>query len=151
MSCINLYRNVCIAEKMLNSLFSSLISPGLLFSNVGGQVLSGFVTMTRYGFSPMPQFLMFPIIWINAIEFNLLVTTISSYLHVNSSKFRDDLLRKQNFKLRFYRKLVRTQIKACHSMKIQFGSNFIDSGTPLVNQNFAWNQTASLMLLYKSQ
>lgn len=40
--------------------------------------------------------------------------------------------------------------KACTVLKIKFGSNFIDRGTPLVIQKFCLDQTMSLVLIDES-
>lgn len=45
------------------------------------------------------------------------------------------------------KKLIRRQVKGCSMLKVKFGSNFIDRGTPLVIQNFCINQTVSLTLI----
>lgn len=45
------------------------------------------------------------------------------------------------------RSLVTREIKACSVLKIKFGSNFIDNGTPLVIQDFCMNQTLNLLLI----
>lgn len=136
---------------MLNDAFSAVVVPSLLLNATGVQIFSGFVTISKHSLIPMPQFLLFPMIWSNSSVFNLIVTTLASYVYGNSNrlmgKLRDLTCR---LRFRFGSKLARRELRSCSRLKIKFGNNFIDGMTPLINQNLAWNQTLSLMLLGQS-
>lgn len=151
MSCVTLYRKIAIAEKILNATFAAFVLPTILFSVVGIQIFSGFVSISRDSLIPMPQFLLFPLVWLNCTLFNMLVTTLSSYVYGNSNRIIGTL-GELGCKLRFRigRRLARRELRSCAPLKIKFGNNFISGITPLVNQDLALNQTVSLVLLRKS-
>ncbi|OXA49224.1 hypothetical protein Fcan01_16026 [Folsomia candida] len=151
MPCIRLYRKIWIVERMLNAIFSAALLPIMLLNWTSVQIFAGFVTISRHSVVQMPQYLMFPIVWWNCIALNLSVTTLSSYIYGNSGRIMGQLgkLRCQ-LRFRFGRKLAHRELRSCTPLKIKFGNNFIDGMTPIVNQDLAWNQTMSLMLLGKS-
>ncbi|OXA49512.1 hypothetical protein Fcan01_16030 [Folsomia candida] len=150
MSSIKLYRKICIVERMLNNAFSAVVVPCLLLNAMGVQICSGFVTISRHSLIPMPQFLLYPLVWLNAIVFNFLVTTLSSYVYGNSGKIVGKLEKIMcHLRFRYGRRIAQRELRSCSRLKIKLGNNFIDGMTPLVNQDLAWNQTMSLMLLRK--
>lgn len=136
---------------MLNDAFSAVVVPSLLLNAIGVQIFAGFVTISKHSLIPMPQFLLFLMIWSNSIVFNLLVTTLSSYVYGNSDRVIGKLgeMRGQ-LRFPFGRRLALKELKSYTRLKIKFGNNFFNGMTPLVNQNLAWNQTLSLMLLQQS-
>lgn len=146
--CILLYRKVAIVERMLNGTFSKFILPIIMVTFTALQILSGFVSISRYDYIPMPQFLQFPLIWLNIFAFNMLVTTLCSSVNENSESLLQEMtemLYQERFKI--CRKYVTRELKACFPLKMRFGNNFIDGGTPLTIQDFVLNQTVSLMLM----
>lgn len=148
---ITLYRKILIAEKMLNATFASYIFPGILFSCTGIQIFSGFVSISRHSLIPMPQFLLYPLVWLNCTLFNLLVTTLSSYVYKNSNKIIGNLVEiRSHLRFRFGRRLLSREVRSCSRLKIRFGNNFFNGITPLVSQDLALSQTMSLVLLRKS-
>lgn len=96
---------------------------------------------------PMPVFLIFPVILVDASVNNILVFTLASWVFNSSVKYLKGV---EKMTLQFRsQSLIRKQLKSCGTLKIKFGSNFIDNGTPLVIQNFCLNQTMSIILIHK--
>ncbi|OXA47836.1 hypothetical protein Fcan01_17249 [Folsomia candida] len=92
---------------------------------------------------PFPT--IFPVIQLEATLNNIVIFTLASWVFNSSIK---SLKKLDGTTLQFVRRsVIRKKLKACGTLKIKFGSNFIDSGTPLVIQNFCLNQTMSLILM----
>lgn len=109
------------------------------------QIVVQCVCITMHSEIPMPVFLIFPIILVDAMTTNILIFTLASWVFNSSTKS----LKKLDLTTLQYarRSVVRKQLKSCGTLKIKFGSNFIDKGTPLVIQNFCLDQTMSLILI----
>ncbi|OXA42442.1 hypothetical protein Fcan01_22758 [Folsomia candida] len=79
---------------------------------------------------PMPVFLIFPVILVDASVNNILVFTLASWVFNSSVKYLKGV---EKMTLQFRsQSLIRKQLKSCGTLKIKFGSNFIDNGTPLI-------------------
>lgn len=116
------------------------------------QILTQYVSIMMHDEIPMPVFLIFPLVWANVIVNNIFVFTLASWVNNVSIK----ILREQtNAMIRRgwggRKSSLIKSAKACPALKIKFGSNFIDSGTPLVIQDFCQAQTMSLILISASQ
>lgn len=111
----------------------------------GLQIVAQYVCIRLNTEIPMPGFLVFPLIGVNAIIYDILIFTVASSVH----NLSQDILQS------FCRKISgismdpveRRRTKCCSVLKIKFGSNFIDRGTPLVIQDFCMNQTVNLVLI----
>lgn len=79
---------------------------------------------------------------------NMVIITLASRVH---SASRDLLTSLKQLKLEKRSKLMRKELQACNTLRIKFGSNFIDNGTPLVMQDVCINQIMSLVLLKRSR
>ncbi|OXA49222.1 hypothetical protein Fcan01_16024 [Folsomia candida] len=151
LECIALYRKVLVAEKMFNATFAPLILPVSLFCMTGIEIFSGFVSISRHSLIPMPQFMLYPLVWLNCTLFNLLATTLSSYVYENSNRMKEKLKELVcQVRFGFGRRLLLRELRSCTPLKIRFENNFIDGMTPLANQDLAVTQTMSLVLLGKS-
>lgn len=141
---IQLYRYAQILDKSFNSFLSEQIIPAIMFCNPVIEIFSLFVCISYVNEVPMPGFLVFPFLLVASGVINIVIITLASRIyglsrHLLTSLERMTLLKRS--------KLMRRKLKACNKLKIEFGSNFIDNGTPVVLQNFCINQTLSLILL----
>ncbi|OXA42400.1 hypothetical protein Fcan01_22900 [Folsomia candida] len=78
---------------------------------------------------------------------NIFVITLASRVNASSKR----VLKILSGKIVGFRgaemRHLRRELAACGVLKIKFGNNFIDNGTPLVMQNFCINQTLSLCMV----
>ncbi|OXA54829.1 GTPase Obg [Folsomia candida] len=144
-ACIEVYRGIQILEKLFNNFLMDRIVPGMLLLMPALQVLTQYVSVMMHEDIPMPLFLVFPIIWLNTVTNNILIFTLASWVNNTSTKVLKEQ-RSSIVKQGFGAKRS-TQVKACTVLKIKFGSNFLDRGTPLVIQDFCLNTTLSLILI----
>lgn len=93
----------------------------------------------------MPGFLVFPMILFDAVIVNMLTITLASNVHKESVKLLRVMAKNAIGQGQYA--VTKRQLRACTLLKIKFGSNFIDRGTPLVIQTFCLNQTVSLGLI----
>lgn len=144
-SCVQRYRMIQLIEKIMNAFLMEKVAPSLVCGMPLLQIVLQYVTITMYGGIAMPVFLMFPMTMVNAIVNNILIFTLASWVFNSSVKS----LKKLEMRILqcTRRSVIRKQLKSCGRLKIKFGSNFIDSGTPLVIQDFCFNQTMSLILI----
>lgn len=87
------------------------------------------------------------IMGMDAIICNLVVFTLASQVHNSSLKIMRNLGRKSMALFGQGRSIAKRQLRACAILRVKFGSNFIDRGTPLVVETFCINQTMSLTLI----
>lgn len=129
----------------MNAFLKDRLLPGIMICSPLMQTAGMYVSINLHGEISMPGFLLFPIIAIDTGITNILVFTMASAVH-NVSHRALTSLRRNSMKLPGM-KLSKRQMMAFSNLKIKFGSNFIDRGTPLVMQNFCINQTMSLTLI----
>ncbi|OXA61761.1 hypothetical protein Fcan01_00410 [Folsomia candida] len=144
--CIQFYQRIQILEKLYNSFLRDRILPSLMLCVPGLQVITQYVTINHYSDIAMPGFLAFPMIAVNCVVTNVLAFTLASF--VNSAS--EEVMKSLGRKMRGFsgkKALIKRQIRGCAVLKVKFGSNFIDRGTPLVVQTFCINQTVSLTLI----
>lgn len=145
--CIKFYREIQILEKILNSFLMPSIVPLTIVIIPLHKIIAQYVCVMLRDEIPMPGFLVFPIMGVDSTIVNILVFTLASLVH-NASR---DILQKLGQKIVTFRggneDRLRRKVKACAVLKIKFGSNFIDQGTPLVIQNFCMTQTMNLILM----
>ncbi|OXA49376.1 hypothetical protein Fcan01_15930 [Folsomia candida] len=144
-SCISKYRMIQLVEKIMNAFSMEQVVPSIVCGIPLLQIVLQYVIITMHGEIAMPVFLMFPATLFNAVVNNMLIFTLASWVYNSSVK----VLRKLDMTILQYtrKSVIRKQWKSCGRLKIKFGSNFIDGGTPLVIQNFCLNQTMSLILI----
>ncbi|OXA49640.1 hypothetical protein Fcan01_15394 [Folsomia candida] len=146
-ACIRLYRYIQILEKSFNAFIIERIVP-LLISCIPAIQISGlYVCITMHGEIGLPGFAIFPLMVIAAGINNILVITLASMVNISSQRVLDTLTQKVVGFQRGKRILHLKELRACGVLKIKFGSNFIDRGTPLAMQNFCISQTVSLCLV----
>ncbi|OXA64379.1 hypothetical protein Fcan01_00593 [Folsomia candida] len=143
--CIHLYRCIQILEKSFNAFLMPRIVPATMFCVPAIEILAFYVCISFHADISMPAFLIFPVMAVCAGMNNILVITLASRVNVASQKMKIAVQKRTVGRCR--RALAKRQIRACNVLKIKFGSNFIDEGTPLVMQNFCINQTMSLALV----
>ncbi|XP_035711899.1 uncharacterized protein LOC118437166 isoform X2 [Folsomia candida] len=148
--CIRLYRVVQILEKSLNAYLSERILPAIMIGDPTVEIFGLFVCISLSKETPMPGFLIFPLMTTVTGINNVVIVALASKFHSASERLlvcweRASLSNKWNNKLR------RRDLRACNVLKIKFGSNFVEKGTPLVLQDFCINQTISLILLNRER
>ncbi|OXA61399.1 Light-independent protochlorophyllide reductase subunit B [Folsomia candida] len=144
--CIHLYRSMQILEKIFNDFVRERVLPAILFCTPAVQVVGMYVGINLQSEIAMPGFLVFPLIGVDAAVCNILVVTMASWIYKRSQKLIL-LLKKRAARIPSQKALIKRQIRSCSEMRVKFGSNFIDRGTPLVIQNFCINQTMTLTLI----
>lgn len=143
--CVKAYRMIQLIEKSMNAYLMERIVPTLVCTIPTLQIITQYVCITMHGEIAMPVFLIFPLILVDAIACNGLVFTLASWVFNASTKSLKELDTTTSQHVR--KSVLRRQLKSCGVLNIKFGSNYIDSGTPLVIQNFCSSQTVSLMLV----
>ncbi|OXA41151.1 hypothetical protein Fcan01_24014 [Folsomia candida] len=146
-ACIWLYRYVQVLEKSFTAFVSEKLVPTIMFCLPALQIFSLYVCITLHATIALPGFAIFPLLAINAGISNILVITLASMVNVSSQRVLNALAQKVVGCTGGKRALQRREVEACGVLKIKFGSNFIDRGTPLVMQNFCISQTVSLCLV----
>lgn len=113
------------------------ILPALMIIVPSMQVIVQYVCVVHHDDIAMPGFLVFPLMGVDAIASNLLIYTFASFVHNDSEKLVKSLERKFfQGSTKWSRSFVKRMIKSLTVLKIKFGANFIDRGTPLIVQNF---------------
>lgn len=108
------------------------------------QIFACFVTIKLHDEIPMPEFLIFPVIFLDGLLVNLVLCTVASSIFSRSRK----LLLIWGKRLGTHKRgFIAKSLKSCFSLKARFGNSFVDEFTPLVLQGFCISQTASLLLL----
>lgn len=148
-ACIRLYKCIQVLEKSFNDFLMIRIVPALLIFSPGLQLIVQYVCINHHRDIPMPGFLVFPLIGGDAGINNILVFTLASGINIASERaiqgMRNKVIGLEQGKL------LRRRLRGCSVLKVKFGSNFIDRGTPLVIQNFCINQTVALTLIKSSK
>ncbi|OXA64115.1 hypothetical protein Fcan01_00282 [Folsomia candida] len=122
------------------------ILPSIMLCIPGIQIITLYVTLNHHSDIAMPGFLVFPLIAVNCGMNNVLAFTLASFVNSASEKVMESLAKKASG-LSGKKSLIKRQIRGCSVLKVKFGSNFIDRGTPLVVQTFCINETVSLTLI----
>ncbi|XP_035715517.1 uncharacterized protein LOC118438840 [Folsomia candida] len=145
---ITQYRRIHILEKMFNSYIGNTCIPYMMGILPAIQIFAVYGCIQFYPVVEMPQYLIFPLMAVDAFLCNATSATLSSFINMESEHF---LTKCKNLNSR---KLVGTktgmisrEVKACSALKIRFGSNYIDSGTPLMIQHFCWVQTLQMLMI----
>ncbi|XP_035715556.1 uncharacterized protein LOC118438863 [Folsomia candida] len=145
-ACLKLYRSIQILEKYMNGCTMVRIVPSMVLCTPNLQIISQFVSIKLHSKIAMPGFLIFPLIMVDAVIVNVFVYTLASWVNSTSTKLLQTQVRR-TVQFGGKKSQLAREIRACGVLKIKFGSNFIDNGTPLVIQNFCFNQTLNLLLI----
>lgn len=139
------YRSFQVLEKMFNAFLKARILPALLIGTISMNILSVFVCISLHGEIEISGLLLFLALGFNAALVNIITYTLASTVNTRSTQ----ILRSFRTKMVGMRRKseLRRQIASCSVLGVQFGSNFIDRGTPLVIQDFCLNPIVSLSLL----
>ncbi|XP_035711826.1 uncharacterized protein LOC118437130 [Folsomia candida] len=142
---LHTYRCIRLIEKILNHSMKGQLIPAMIGVVPQVQVFTQFVCIKLYSKIPLPGFIIFPLLLIDAAITNLVIETIAAKVNTNSVKMLSEL----NNELKSFsaKSKYRKELRACTATRIQFGQNFVDKGTPLVIENFCINQTVSVLLL----
>ncbi|OXA47974.1 hypothetical protein Fcan01_17295 [Folsomia candida] len=116
-SCLKLYRSIQILEKYMNGFLMARVAPMMVMSIPAIQIACGLLVYTFAS-------------WVSSTSTKVLQTHAGVTVQFGGK-----------------RSVLAREIRACGALKIKFGSNFIDNGTPLVIQNFCLNQTVNLLLI----
>ncbi|OXA61760.1 hypothetical protein Fcan01_00411 [Folsomia candida] len=143
---IQFYQRIQILEKSYNSFLRDRILPSMILCVPGIQIITQYVTLNHHSDIAMPGFLVFPLIAVNTGMTNVLAFTLAAFVNSASEKVMETLGKKASL-LPGKKSLIKRRIRGCSVLKVKFGSNFIDRGTPLVMQTFCINQTVSLTLI----
>ncbi|OXA38585.1 hypothetical protein Fcan01_26579 [Folsomia candida] len=137
------YRCIRLINKSLNS--ATQEQPAMVGVVPQVQTFTQFVCIKLYSKIPLPSFIIFPLLAVDAVIMNLVIETMAARVKTNSANLLSDLNRE--LKRLPVKSSHRKELRACTVGKIQFGHNFVDNGTPLVIIDFCFNQTVSLLLL----
>ncbi|OXA54008.1 hypothetical protein Fcan01_11609 [Folsomia candida] len=146
-SSLRIYRYVQILEKSFNAFLTKIIIPTVITCIPAIQIFGLFVCITLHENIPLPGFAIFPLLGVLAGINNILVISLASMVNVSSERVLVTLTKKIVSSEVKKRGLLRRELRSCGALKIKFGSNFIDKGTPLIMQNFCIHQTVSLCLV----
>lgn len=133
-------------DQYMNGFLTVRVVPSMIVGTPMLEIISQCVCVKLYSKIEMLGFLIFPLILLEAIIVNVMVYTLASWVNSKSTK----LLRmhvRRTVEFGGKKSVLAREIKSCGVLKIKFGSNFIDSGTPLVIQNLCLHQTANLLLI----
>lgn len=146
-SCIKLYRYIQILEKSFNAFVAERLVPVIITCFPTIQISALFVCIRMHGEIAFPGFAIYPIMALSTVINNILIITLASKVNASSNTVLNHIEEKIVGHRVGKRGPLLKELRACGFLKIKFGSNFIDKGTPLVMQNFCINQTVSLCLL----
>ncbi|OXA49146.1 hypothetical protein Fcan01_15418 [Folsomia candida] len=121
-SSIHLYRRVHLLEKCVNDFVQPRVLPGLIFCVPGIQIIAQYITINHHADIAMPGFLVFPILLLNAVISNMLLLTLASFVHKNSTKILHNLTSKWVHGRTKRGRATRRELKSLTPMKIKFGS-----------------------------
>lgn len=139
-----MYRNIQILDNSFNVVLTERILPAIMICIPAIEIATLFVCFTLHQEIPIPGFLIFPIIAMSAGINNILIITLASKVYSASQRLLSLFEKTHQGRMS---KFVRKELLACNVLKIKFGSNFIDNGTPVIMQNFCIDKTLSLILL----
>ncbi|OXA40279.1 hypothetical protein Fcan01_24857 [Folsomia candida] len=145
-ACIKLYKYIQIYEKSFNAFLQPRVIPAIITCVPAIQIIALYVCLNHNEDIEMPGFLVFPLLLVDGFGTVILIFTLASHVH-NSSENVMQTLKKSVGKLTGNKSGLMRQIRSLSVLKIKFGSNFIDRGTPLVMETFCINQTVSLTLI----
>ncbi|OXA38376.1 hypothetical protein Fcan01_26836 [Folsomia candida] len=132
-----LYRGLKILTSRLNFLFRGLILPAILLYAISCNVLGTYLTVSiNSGIFEELRNAVFPLFAVETGLTILVLGRVGGLIHKRSKKCVLLLGRDKS-----------RMAKSCHPLKIKFGTNFIDSSTPLVIICFCAKNTARLLLL----
>ncbi|OXA48446.1 hypothetical protein Fcan01_16677 [Folsomia candida] len=148
---IRIYHSFQVLEKSFNAVLQNRLVPTILLGVPIAQVLGLYSSIHLHGMIEMPQFLLFPMIFVNSGLINILIVTMASRVNVNSARLLTSVKRWRLKITKVERAFIKRKLGACRPLKIKLGSNnFIDRRTPLTIQNFCLTQTMSLTLMTAS-
>ncbi|OXA46151.1 hypothetical protein Fcan01_19064 [Folsomia candida] len=134
-ACTKFYRSIHILEKLFNGFLMVRLIPGYMFLMPALQVLTQYVSVMMHDEIPMPAFLIFPLVGENSFVNNIFVFTLASWVNNISKKIlREQVSAIARCGWAARKSSLIKSAKACTALKIKFGSNFIDSGTPMKNK-----------------
>ncbi|XP_035714106.1 uncharacterized protein LOC110857874 [Folsomia candida] len=145
--CIHIYRSVQILETIFNTFLRIRVVPSVILGTIGLQIMSLYACINLHEELSKSGLVIIVIMGMDAIICNLVVFTLASQVHNSSLKIMRNLGRKSMALFGQGRSIAKRQLRACAILRVKFGSNFIDRGTPLVVETFCINQTMSLTLI----
>ncbi|OXA41246.1 hypothetical protein Fcan01_23988 [Folsomia candida] len=148
--CILLYRCIHILEKSYNTAMMHGLLPAMIFCSPAVQVVGLFVCISFRDELENPEFLVFPLMVLNAAINNIVTFTMAAA--VQNASFKGLLAIRQKATKPQRQPTVSRELKSCSLMKIRVGEgSCLDRNTPLVIQTFCINQTVSLTVLRSSK
>ncbi len=134
------YRAIQILEMQLNNYASVRIVPIFMGGVPMVEILGVYAVIKFHAQLPLPGLIILTEGYLTAFTAIMVFETLASILNTKSAEM-----------LRVWRqvpnKSKRKELRALRPLKVKFGSNFIDQGTPLVSQDFCINQIVSLLLM----
>lgn len=122
------------------------VVPTVIICSITLQVISQYVCIKLHDKIAMPGFLVFPLMCVDAFVVNVLVYSLASWVNSTSTEVLQSFER-NTIQFGGRKSILAREIRACGVLKVKFGSNFIENGTPLVIQNFCLVQTLNLLLI----
>lgn len=140
------YRKLQVWERIVNNTIRlRLMGEPMLFLSALHVVLTTSIVLFH---EEMGSFMLglFLLILTEMVPFQFCVLTGAAEIYKLSLKWKREW---KGGRAQFWEKgtLFRREVKSIRALKIEFADNFVDSLTPLIVQNFCWNQSISMILL----
>lgn len=141
---LHTYKKLQMLETLYTSSNAKRNLPTFLTGVPGIQIFSAFVCIRLQREVDMPQFSLFPLLYLDGILLTIVYLSLASSVYVSSNGLIERW--KKHRKCR-RSKYIRKTLRSLRPLKIKFRNNFVDQCTPIVVQDFIITQTASLLLL----
>lgn len=141
---LKIYREIQILNKIFNTVFQDAFFPGVIAVGIFVAIMGMFAILKLRHAIPFPAIMFFPIIASDGLSI-IFIAKIAALAYVQSQHF----LKLLSSRSIHYKRVsvFRKRLNALDKIKIKFGGNFVDQGTPFVFMDFWITQTVSLMLL----
>ena len=141
----DLWNQIQILERTFNAFQKEFRAPGFFTSLLLVQIGLQYVLIGYSRHLNMGDLILFIFFFVNSSSCIFMNYTLASWIYSHSKHLIGKWRRLSPNKTR--RGLHLKQLRAYRPLRVQFGSNFVDEGTPLVVQNFILVQTVNLLLM----
>lgn len=135
------YRELQVLNRVMNSILLTKVTPTMVSVAPAIQVFGQYVCIMLHKEIPYPQFILFPVTVWNSFACNMFFLSFASAMFGRSERV---LKRMRGLSAN---KKIRRKVRASWELRLKFGSNYVDQGTPLVIQDFCILQTVNLILM----
>lgn len=138
----NGFRKLQVLESILNSCIRRTLLPTVLIVCPSMQILTTFVFIKYNDTMSSSQMIFVSLFAVDTFVLNVLYSTGAGVIYRKSKVYLEGL--RDQVKAKFEKRLLKSYV----SLKVKFGTNFIDESTTLVIQHFCSTETANLLLLF---